>query len=78
MRLYRYDANNEIFQITIFQLNNFDLHVPIDDAPSFKEHFGNVEVKNIKLFISNNTFKLASADFYNPANGKTHKYKYID
>ena len=69
-----YNANNGTFQINIGQLGDIILPVETEYAQNFKEHFRRIEIKNIELFISNNTLKLASADFYNPNNKKTHNY----
>lgn len=78
MSLEPYDAENEVFLIVSPKLGQMVLPVPIEEAPSFKDHFFSLEKKNAIYYIDNDKIALASMDFYDKETDKTYHFSNND
>lgn len=69
-----YDADNEVYKLECTKFGTMLVNVPIADAPSFKNNFANIQMRNAKYFIENDKIALRSVDFYNPQTQRTYSY----
>lgn len=72
--LNEYDADNETYLIESSILDEFAIHVPIADAPSFKSNWSNIKFINPTFYISDDKVKLGKITIKNPSNGKSYVY----
>jgi uncharacterized protein (TIGR02145 family) len=69
-----YDADNELFSITSYQLGNFYFKVPIAEAPTFKDNWSNLQIVTIDYCPSGEKLMLARISMKNPNNNKVYSF----
>ncbi|MGC9355147.1 MAG: caspase family protein, partial [Mariniphaga sp.] len=57
-----YNPNNQIFRVTVPQLGEFDIHVPVEYAPEFKTKWSEKTISNQKFLLVDGNWELASMD----------------
>ncbi len=69
----QYDADNELFKISIEGLSEFYIKVPRSEAKSFNENLNQIEFNQKELTIStDNNFILSDATIVNPIDSKIY------
>jgi hypothetical protein len=61
-----YNPNNQVFRVTVPQLGEFDIHVPVEYAPDFKSNWPEKIISNQKFLLVDGNWELASMDIKVP------------
>ena len=75
LKLGAYDTEKEVFAISVEHFGDFELPVPIAQAPYFKTNFSDIKTRNASFAIENDKVALMSVDVYFPDTEKRYRYK---
>lgn len=72
--LHRYDADEQVFTISLDKAGDFKLKVPIEEAPAFKEAKDWLMFKNIDLALQDNQWVVVYVEVQNLQTKKTYTF----
>lgn len=73
-----YNSASETFQLNSELLGRFEIHVPINENPSFRNNWERLKFKDPLFFIEDDKLRLTGLTISNPMNGKSYTYESPD
>ena len=78
LKIGNYSSGNESFQLCSELLGDFEIHVPINENPSFRQNWERLEFKDPLFYIEEDKLRLTGLTISNPSNGKSYTYESPD